>query len=247
MFTWGVGASLLLGLVPVRADEGAPIRLHYNPRPPYLVLEEGQLKGLTGGPASAAFKAAGLRVQLTETPALRQLEALRANEAQECAVGWFRNPERELFARFSKAIYRDRPQVAVVRAEHPMAQLRADLTLAALFKNPDLTLLVKSGYSYGAVVDVALERLSPKRAATTEESRTMLRRIHQGVADYMLMAPEEFAPSVAGAGFAAEAFRAVTVVDMPQGEQRYILCSLQVPEATMRRLDAVLPRLRTPK
>ena len=37
---------------------------------------------------------------INETPAARQLKILKDNEGSDCAIGWFKNPERETYANY---------------------------------------------------------------------------------------------------------------------------------------------------
>ena len=228
--------SACLLLAP--AAWGNNVVLHYNPRPPYLSVVDGQLVGLTGSPAAAAFRAAGVAVALVETPAARQLKVLEAGRGPDCAVGWFKNPQREAFAKFSKPIYRDQPPVALrlAGAEQP-----ADgQPVESLLSSKTMVLLVKQSYSYGAGLDALIEQHQPKRISTTDESRLMLKSLVLRVADYMFMAPEEVGPTIAAAGFERVQFKVVKPGAMPAGEYRYILCSKQVPDTVMERLNAAI-------
>ncbi|MDE2428233.1 MAG: hypothetical protein KGM99_05860, partial [Burkholderiales bacterium] len=78
------------------------ITLNYNERPPYIVpAADGSATGLTATPAANAFSTAGIPVTWTKIPPNRQLIVVQENKSANCAIGWFKNSERETFAKFS--------------------------------------------------------------------------------------------------------------------------------------------------
>ena len=90
-------ASVATPNAPTPTGE-APITLHYNERPPYLVTTEDGVGGLTGAPTTQVFAASGIPYNWEQTPSKRQIYLLQQNEGRDCLVGWFKNAEREGFA-----------------------------------------------------------------------------------------------------------------------------------------------------
>ena len=213
----------------------AQIALHYNERPPYLVLKDGQLTGLTGSPAVAAFKAAGIGFTLHFTPTARQLAMIKDNVGMDCGIGWFKNEEREVFARFTKPIYQDRPQIALAAARN--SKVKDGATVESVLGNKGLTLLVKQGYSYGKTLDALITRLQPVQHAVAVENVQMLKIILAERADYMLIAPEEVDGLIAASDVSSAEIRKASFSNAPNGENRYILCSKNVPDETISRLN----------
>ena len=107
----------VVGAVVAMASGGRrlpkPVTLHYVQRPPYMMAAGEGLTGLTGGPSYLAFKTAKVAVVVKETPFARQLYYLEKNTGRDCMIGMFRRPEREAFAKYSKPVYQDQPQVIV--------------------------------------------------------------------------------------------------------------------------------------
>lgn len=221
------------------APADAPVTLHYLQRPPYMVASGGALTGLTGGPAYQAFKEAKVPVVLQETPFARQLRDVEINAGQDCMVGLFKKPEREKFAQYSKPIYQDQPHVLLTSVANA-PRFAAHATVAGVFNDKALVLLVKLGYSYGAALDALIDKYRPPRQTTADENLAMIRQIQYGMADYMLMSPEEAIPAIEAAGLKTKDFRQIHLKDMPEGEYRHIMCSKNVPESVMRRLNAVI-------
>lgn len=219
-----------------------PVTLHYVVRPPYMMLQGDALVGLTGGPSFQAFKLAQLPVRIEETPFARQLRVLKENSGKDCMIGMFWKAEREAFGVYSKPVYQDQPQLVLAAAGHQQ-RFKHHASIEDLFKDHSLRLLVKLGYSYGATLDALIERLQPRRRTTPDENLQMIRQIKMGMADYMLIAPEEAAAAVEAAGFDPADFVQLRYAAMPPGEHRHLLCSKNLPVEQMRRLDAAIKKI----
>lgn len=233
-------AIALLACAPgsfVFAQPAEPLTVYYNERPPYMEAVSPQdVRGLTATPAARAFAAAGIPMRWVELPSNRQLASIQANRVAACALGWFRTPEREAFARFSKPLYQDAPPVVLANAD---VAINAR-TLEALLARRDLMLLVKDGYSYGPRIDAAIQRLDPPRSATTVESVQMAQIVARHHADYMIAGEEEAAALMRTLGPAAAHLQVARLSDMPPGERRHLMCSKRVPEALMQRLNVAI-------
>lgn len=238
----GVAALLWPLLTVAQAPAEPPVTLHYVVRPPYMMVQGEGLVGLTGGPSYQAFKLAQVPVRIEETPFARQLRSLKENTGQDCMIGMFWKAEREEFGRYSRPVYQDQPQLVLAAAGN-QHRFKGHATIEDLFNDHSLRLLVKLAYSYGAPLDALIERLQPKRRATPDENLQMVRQVKLGMADYMLMAPEEAAVAIEAAGFKPADFVQLRYANMPPGEQRHLLCSKNVPVEVMQRLDAAIKKI----
>lgn len=237
-----LGACLYL-LLAGPGLAGEAVTLYYNERPPYLVTEpDGSVAGLTATPAAQAFAAAGITASWQRMPINRQV-ALLAQEGRHCTVGWFRNAAREQQFRFSRPIYRDLPTVALARRDFAAEDRQA---LEALLATPGLRILVKENYSYGPYIDALLLRHPAALAATSAESGSMIAMINIGRADLMFVAEEEARHLIGQSGLEQKNFRIVHFGGMPPGELRHIMCSKDVPEEWMHRLDRQIRSLPAP-
>lgn len=214
------------------------ITVHYNERPPYLVTTQTGVTGLTGDPVTLAFEKGRVPYQWQQTPTKRQIYILQQNMGQDCVIAWFKNSERETFAKFTLPIYQDKPQIALARADND--KIPASGKIEDFFTNPLLTLLVKDGYSYGEFIDNKIEQFQPVKLTTTNENDGMLKMIHAGHADYMLVAPEEADGLIQSSEFEVQDFKRIIFSDIIAGENRYILCSLQVDDAVIEQLNQAI-------
>lgn len=229
---------LLATLLACAAATAQTVTLHYHPRPPYVSMVDGVLTGLTGAPALAAFQSTGAPFVVLETPASRFLLALEKNAGLDCGIGWFKNPAREAIGKFTKPIYQGRPLGALTLASND--RLRTGEPVESVLADDSLVLLVKQSYSYGAVLDAMLDKFQPRREKTTGESVQMVQMLAAKRADYMFSAPEEAYVSIEAAGLAPAVFKLVALKNMPEGERRHILCSKNVPDDFIAKLNAAI-------
>lgn len=221
---WVLGCAV--ALLAAFSHSQQVITVHYNERYPYMYQEAGELKGLTAARVVAAMDAAGLNYRWVETPAARQINLIEQNSGADCAIGWFRNEQRETFAQFSQALYQDQPIAILTRKAHPL--FRSERTLHDVLADRRLILNTKVGYSYGAFLDDLISEYNPVKLQSTSENLALFRQVATGRADYMFVAPEEAQAVFLLPDLSAAQFQLLTPPDMPNGENRYLMCSLNV-------------------
>ncbi|MCP4686500.1 MAG: amino acid ABC transporter substrate-binding protein [Desulfobacterales bacterium] len=223
---------------PVPTAEDQVITVHYHERRPYYITTGEGVTGLCADPARLAFEKAGIPYRWRQTPPKRQMVILKQNQGKDCLLGWFKNPAREKIARYSPPIYRDKPTLALARADNPRVQSGG--ILKALLSNPDLLLLKKDGYSYGAYVDALLEENKPRWEATAASNVGMLNMIHSGRADYFFISEEEADELIDVSGFPDADFKYIRFSDMPMGEKRYILFGKQIEDEVVEKVNEAI-------
>ncbi|HNB26035.1 MAG TPA: transporter substrate-binding domain-containing protein [Alphaproteobacteria bacterium] len=231
-----IGIAVAAG--SVAADEPS-LTILFHIRPPYSELgAPAGVKGLLVAPIIRAMSKADLSAQWVEMPPARQTEEIRRAEGPVCGLGWFKRPEREEFAVFTAPIYRDKPSVVVARKDD--ARFAAPAALQFLFADRSAKLIVKTGYSYGAVIDAWILRQHPDAEETAVGNEAILNMIANGRRDYVIMAAEEAEYLLKRDAAFGEKLQAVTLTDAPEGEQRYLMCSKATPADTLARLNAAL-------
>lgn len=217
------------------------ITIHFHERLPYYAATADGVGGIIGDRVTAVMKAAGIHCTYKETPPKRQLALIRANAGKRCIIGWFKNPEREAFAQFSAPIYRDKPQVAVVRSYSPLAGTRMDIEKLLTMK--DKKLLIKSGYSYGAQLDELIGRHRPETVVTGTDDVKVLKMIRGRRGDYLFIAPEELGHLLGLPGLSKEDYGMVNLDGVPPGNHRYLLFTRQVPPETIQTINNAIEQL----
>ena len=236
-------AGLMLAAVstPAVADQPA-LTILFHDRPPYSArdLERG-VSGLLAAPVQEALVKAGLRAAWMEMPPARQTEEIKRNYGATCGLGWFKRPEREAFASFTRPIYHDDPTIVVARKDDP--RFADGMSLQESFRDASRLLIVKTGYSYGAAIDAWIKLLRPAAQTSSGSNERLLGMIAQKRADYIIMAPEEADDLLGSVTKLAAALRAVRLSDAPEGELRYLMCSKATPAALIDRINDALPPL----
>jgi uncharacterized protein (TIGR02285 family) len=215
--------------------------IYYHQRAPYSSKQaDGSVKGITADIVTQAMSVAGIPYRWEELPSARQMDAIQRNAGVACGLGWFKRPEREAFAKFSVAIYRDLPTIVVARAKD--GRFAGTPSIDALFADKTLTLLTKTGYSYGAEIDKKIAEQKPNARADASDNQIMLGMVSRERVDYMIMAEEEAKDLLAKSAFADSGLAIYHLADPPAGEYRYLMCAKSVPDDLIARINqAVTP------
>jgi len=230
--------ALTITLTP--AARGEVLKILYENRPPYYEInDDGSVGGIISGRIDSTFRKAGIAIDWIHQPWNRQIATIKRNVDLACSPGWFKNPEREAFAKFSSPVYQDRPQVIVLRKKdagrinHP--------TLVALLGDQNFKLGTKAGFSYGLYIDTLIKTQTPKMERTQADVDGMFRMLRAGRFDYFISAPEEFAALSERMGEAGKEITSTELPDFPPGNRRYLMCSKSVDDDTIQRFNAALP------
>ncbi len=237
--TFRLSQFLLLLLLSVAASAAAaePLTVSYFERPPYYyTTENGAAAGILLDRTRQVMRKAGLDIRLVTMAPYRILYVLQHATVPHCSVGWFKNEERELYAKFSKPIYRNQSLV-VLTSKVQRGKFSSQETLRELFADRSLTMARMAEFSYGEVVDKLLGELSPNSIFLTGEQSTLLQAIAENKATYMLVAPEEVGMLTRLIGLPVEDFVSIKLTDLPSGNLRYLMCNQAVPDETLQQLN----------
>lgn len=213
------------------------IALLYSERPPYLISQkDSSASGLTGTPASEAIKKAGFTIEWIQIPTSRQLEILKRNEKKACAIGWFKNPEREKFAKFTNAIYQDKPTVAIVNSD----LFKFDgVLLEKVLREKKVKVLLNNKFSYGSYVDGIISKVNPSKEITSAGNIHMLRMLKAKRANLMFASDEEAQYIIEQDGKSSE-LKKIKFIDLPKGEKRYLMCSKNLSDESIQKINSAL-------
>jgi len=215
------------------------LTVYFSERPP-LSMVEGQ-RGVLLEATKVFLTEAGLKARFIELPSNRILELLRSGPSDALGVGWFKTPDREVWAHYSPAIYQDGPLVALVNARL-VSSLPAVLRLDALLASP-LTLGLQTGASLGRVVDEKIRALGLVPMESVVDPPTLLRMIRDGRMDYTLLCEEEAVYLVAHDPTLAPGIVMVRLADAPPGNLRHLMYSPGLDPSITARLNAAIERV----
>ena len=243
-FGLGLALGLLLallatGLAWAQKSTEPDIKVAYLERPPYYWTDNGHPRGFLLELTQRIFNLAGIKATYAPAPPNRIIADLRENREPICSIGWFRNPERESYSRFSLPIYRDRPLV-ILTTKDRAASFRQHDRLRDVFGDPSLVLARVASFSYGQTVDRMLEKI-PARNLTVSSAQSVLPRlIIEGRVSYMLVAPEEVPTLLRSAKVDPGLFVQLTMRDIPAGNLRHLIFSAGVHENSLRKVNAAI-------
>ncbi len=234
-FSFALLSSLFFTLLFASTGHAAePLALLYYDRPPYMIATaNGQVSGLSASPSAAALKAAGIPFGWNKVASQRIIDLIREDAVMGCGVGWYKSAEREKFARFSKAVYQDKPYLAVANKK---LGLPKNITLADLFNQKSVRILVKEGFSYGKLGEL-LAKHPDNLIRTTNEISAMVQMVKANLADLIFLSEDEAVFLLEQAGFRADDFHLLRFPDVPVGAKRYFMCSKKVPESVINKIN----------
>lgn len=214
--------------------------VYFEDRAPFSAMDaEGRIAGLVATPAENAFRQAGIPHEWVMVPYKRQLMQLQKNAEPACGIGFFKTLERERVAKFSSAIYRDGPTVVLAnQGFRPKEKSK----LADVMLTKDVRMLRKDASTYGPFIDDAVAKAKPEIVSTTAELKNMALMIAAGRADFMMITREEAQQLIDSSGETGKQLHIVQLSDIPLGQNRHIMCTSQVPDAVIDRLNKAIER-----
>ena len=218
------------------------IIFYYFQRPPYYFTgPDGNPDGLILKPVVDHLKKAPFQVSAIEVKSDGILHRIKANKRKECSVGWFKNPDRIKYAKFTKPIYVNRPLVVMTTLNHKK-EFKTMSTLGDIFRQKGLKWGVVANFSYGSYVDDLSKKLKPQTIASNDQVH-MIKMLLGRRFSYMLIAPEEVEELIRASGEDKNSFYLFSPEGMPEGNSRYILCSKMVSNKEINTLNQILPMI----
>ncbi len=212
-------------------------------RPPFRVWKDEQtLTGLFVEQAAKVFREANVSFKWRRSSASRTQSMLEKNRGSICSTGWFKTKKREAYAKFSKPFYQGNGTGALVRKDHDEVLLHK--TFRELLADKNLTVGIRRGWSYGKFFDSLLEDFKTKKVIHNQTNDGSAAMLIAGRFDYLLVSvdtSEYLMKSVTGG---VEKLKIVAMKDAPPGDLRYIMCSKNVSDEIMSRLNAAIDRLK---
>lgn len=235
-------ASLSACVFTCSALADAPIMLLYSERPPFMHKQpDGTLGGITATPAIQAFTKATIPFELREASLARRLLDIKENKRRVCSMGFYKTPERESYARFSKPVSQDSRMIGLANAKLNVA---TGVSVDVLLQREDVSVLIKESISYGPYLESQFNKMKARRISTAAEYAQLFELIKRERAQLIFMPEEEAQFYLKRANYSVTDFKLIQFAGMPAGEHRYIMCSMQVDEAVLNQLNTAIDRSR---
>lgn len=235
----------LCNLTVLAASNGEePLEVLIYDRPPFYIVTTDPPSGLLVEPTRQVFETAGIPFSWNISSPQGSLIEVERNTKPICATGWFRNKQRERFARYTEPFFQDATRVVVFRLDDP-AVLRYN-SFRELFEDKLLRVGLKEGYSYGKYIDRLLKMNQPQNLRSGESASAMLGMLLNRQFDYFLLNEDEIAHLLEQDSHLAKSVSTRRMGDSTPGSMRHILCSMKTDEKLIEQLDASIQELGLP-
>lgn len=220
----------------------APITVLYSERPPFMKKQsDGSLTGSTATPAMLAFSKAAIPFNIREASPARRLLEVKENNERVCSLGFYKNAERESFARFSNPVSQDGKMIALANIK---LQTRKSVSVADILDRSDISVLIKKNIFYGPFLESKFSKMKAHRIESHAEYAQLIRLVKLERAQLLFLPEEEAQFYLKEAGYLTSDFNLIQFAEMPPGELRHIMCSLKVDESIMTRLNQAIGLLK---
>ncbi|MBU1342240.1 MAG: transporter substrate-binding domain-containing protein [Proteobacteria bacterium] len=236
----------ILLLLPLELLYSQSLTVLYFKRPPYYDtvnnLPDGFLVELT----RRIFEKADIAPTFIEVPPSRIMHYIKDPNKKVCSIGWFKNKEREEFAKFSEPIYQNKPLV-VLTTRSKQHLLEQHATIKDVFSDRSLILAAIDSFSYGAIMDKWINNYAPNVHEISSDQSLLPRLIISNRASYMLVAPEEISMMLQQATLDETLFVSITKPDIPAGNKRYLIFSKRVENSLIEDINTAIQSLVPPQ
>lgn len=234
---------LICGSATVFSAAADPLTISYFERQPYyFTTEDGRADGLLVERTRAILEQAGVEARFVALTPYRILYVLQHAIVPHCSIGWFKNPERELFAKFSAPIYRNRALVLLTAVEQK-SRFVAVKTLREVFSDGQMSMARMAEFSYGHFVDQLLVEENPKSLYLSGEHSDLLLAVMKQKASYMLVSPVEIEILARSNNLSPDDIATVELQDIPEGNFRYLMCNQAVTDETLQSINRAIEKL----
>lgn len=229
---------MLTLIIPSASFSQQILNVSYIEYPPYYYSQDEKQTGFLLQKIIDALDCAGVKYTISSLPSNRAIFEIK-EKSDSMSIGWFKNPERELFAKYSDPIYKNKPARAVFNKnkEHFFSKYNS---LYELLTSSNLTLGVISGHSEGQYVDDLIKSNPLNVIKTSAEQKNIVHMLAHERFDYILLPPEEFEHQIIIYGDGHEEYMMKELTDMPPGNNRYLIFSKDVSDDTIRGINDCL-------
>nr|WP_315487207.1 transporter substrate-binding domain-containing protein [uncultured Undibacterium sp.] len=232
---------ICLTLLPNWQLHAETITVAWRHKPPHQYIENGKEKGALLELAKQVFADTKLNARFVEEPAKRIWHNFSSGTTNYCSFGWYKIPGREAIVQFSQSFHKDPPHTLIVSAK-ALSKVRTHKTLTNLLQDPQLSLAIVDGVSYGETIDNLFRQSKNRIIRSSAAPAIMARMINADRASFMFIDREDWHHLQATESNLNELTQ-LDMQDMPPGLDRYIVCSKDVATAVMNKIDASLAKI----
>jgi polar amino acid transport system substrate-binding protein len=185
------------------------------------------------------FLEADIPVTFAEMPPKRIIKMIKIKKGNFCSIGWFKNPEREAFAKFSLPIYQNKP-IVIMTTKNQQKQFQSYRTLKDVFSDKTIVLGIMSEFSYGPYIDDLMKNNPLSKIEITSKQSMIPGLIQKKRAHFTLISPEDIETLLQSAGYHPDDFLSISMPDIPAGNKRYLMFSKGVSDETIEKINQAI-------
>ncbi len=235
-------AIIIFLLFPNISSWADELTVLYFKRPPYYNTTDNKVEGLLIELSKKIFKLADIQPVFIENPPARIMATIKNNKKKVCSIGWFKNEERESFAKFSSPIYQNKP-LAILTSVSKQNLFDKHTSIKDVFADRSLILSMINSFSYGKLMDEWINNYAPRSHKIYGNQSLLPRLIISNRASYMLIAPEEIDMMLENAKLDRNLFASISKPDIPQGNKRYLIFSKRIEDKIIIRINNAIKEL----
>ncbi len=229
--------ALIFVSMDVKAESASTLELYFHNKAPYYYQENNQVKGKVIDLLKSSLQKTEINIRFVKSSPERQMHLLKENHGNKCYLGWYKNSEREQFAKFSKPIYKDLGYIGLIHKNNQ--KLQNIKSLKELFSINDWLWIKNRNYSYGSYID----QLSQKHTNTRElglDLESLLKIIVYERADLLIVTKEEAEYLQSKYAYLLSNIQNINFVDAPSGDLRYLMCNSAIDNKLLQSINAQL-------
>ncbi|KAB8031974.1 transporter substrate-binding domain-containing protein [Fluviispira multicolorata] len=236
--------------------ESEKIYLHYQDRPPYFIINKTSKK-LEGGELfiliKKVMKEAEIPYEFQISPTSRSILAIKERLEKVCIPSAYITKDRQEFSHFSIPYYKDKLTVLAIRKEDKRFDKYS--TFEDITRDQSLIPITKIGYSFGEYmnkvlaknknyISTELEKVDKNKIKVTSlEPEGILESVAHKDADYTYFALNEIQFHIKNNKKIRQVVKIKTLKDIVDAESRYFMCSKEISENTMKKINAAIKKV----
>ncbi len=216
------------------------LKIYYYERPPYYYTDsKGQVRGFLNDIVKKIFDNAQIKYRFESIPVKRILLTLeKGNYA--CSPGWFKTEERLKKFKYTLPIFKSKTQVVLVNKE---LKIGSKISIKE-FSKLNLKLGLISGFNYGALLEKYFKKFCPKIERFTTSPDNLMKMVALHRIDYTFFSKENIEKFFKNYPQFAKKLKIVFIKEISEGIKRYIMCSKDVNDEIIRKIDNSIKELK---
>ncbi len=221
------------------------LTIYYFERPPfYFTDDNNNAAGTIIDITKNILDNANIKYKFISLPVKRILSYLKTS-TKACSPGWFYTDKRAKIFKYSLPIYQSKPFVAVINKAKWKKTVK-EISINELLKF-NLVLGLKSGFNYGEIIEKAIAKYHGKIERYTVNADNLLNMIATGRIDYTFLSLENVIGFLGKNNDIAKKLTLVYLNEIKKGKLRYLLCSKDVPDQMIERINKAIKKIKDEK